>query len=54
MKQITTSPAIGIDTESIVGQTKFTKSDAQYQEAALIQIATKDKVFILDGFFAKN
>lgn len=41
MKEILSSPMIGIDTESIVGQTKFTKSNAIFQEAALIQIATK-------------
>ncbi len=41
---------MGIDTQSIVGQTKFDTSS----EAALIQISINSKVFIIDGFNSNN
>ena len=46
MKKIAESPLLGIDTESIVGQTKFNTST----NAALIQIATETEIYLFDGF----
>jgi ribonuclease D len=41
---------LGIDTESIVGQTKFTQESG----AALIQVATDKTIYLIDGFNAKS
>ena len=46
MQDISTAKILGIDTESIVGQTKFEKFD----EAAIIQVSTGKKIYIFDGF----
>jgi hypothetical protein len=40
---------LGIDTESIVGQTKFEK----VEEAAIVQVSTGKKIYIFDGFKSK-
>jgi len=50
LRDIELAELLGIDTESIVGQTKFEKVD----EAAIIHISTGKKIYIFDGFKSNN
>jgi len=52
IKELLHEEVIGLDTESIVGQTKFDKG--KVESAIIIQIATKNRVFIIDALGINN